>query len=134
MPIQADELAGRFGVLVVAHPRSGTHLTIDVIRRHFSTLANVKPLLAPLDALYVSLDALLIEDRSSAACRRAITGLRRHEVPVIKSHWLDVTGDNLRCREPVVADWINRAAKKIYVVRHPSSVMSSLYEIGRAHV
>jgi len=45
-------------IIVATHPRSGTHLTIDFIRRHFaSTRRRLRPLETPHN-LYVSLDRL----------------------------------------------------------------------------
>lgn len=115
------------GVVIISHPRSGTHLTIDLIRRNFPTASSSKPLFAPLDALYVSLDALLIEMPEHPGACRAAYGMFSHRYPIIKTHWLDPDFSNLRSRMSRFADWIDTKAKKIYVVRQPERVLSSLF-------
>ncbi|MDX2306642.1 MAG: sulfotransferase domain-containing protein [Hyphomicrobium sp.] len=125
--LNAAALASKSGVLLVSHPRSGTHATIDLLRYNFPVLAPSKPLLAPLSSLYVSLDAVLIESATSASVRRVADGLARHRIPLVKTHWLDPDLANLKSRAPGIADWIANGTKLIYVVRDPARVLASTF-------
>jgi len=76
-------LAGKRPIVVASHPRSGTHLLIDSLRRHFGECNAWKLPGEPLDRVYVSIDAVLSgELRESAA---AMTLLRTAR-PILKSH------------------------------------------------
>ena len=121
-----------FPVVVVTHPRSGTHLTIDLLRRNFQQLKSTKPRFAPLDALYVALDVFFLENTSVSAQKRAIAGLSRHRYPIIKSHWVDPDYLSLAREYQPVADWLRERGRVIYVVRNPESVLAStfLFEQG----
>ena len=45
-------------VVVASHPRSGTHLTLDLLRKQFPACASYKLPAQPLDRLYFALEAL----------------------------------------------------------------------------
>jgi hypothetical protein len=122
----------RRGVVVFSHPRSGTHLTLDFLRRNFSCLSPSKPFFAPLDALYVSLDAVLIEAGNHDAVKRAVAGLMQHRMPLMKTHWVDPDFTNLRNKSETLSEWVVERTAKVYVIRRPDRVISSLFNFEAA--
>ena len=44
-------------ILIASHPRSGTHLTIDLLRKQFQECQSYKRLGEPFDRLYLALEA-----------------------------------------------------------------------------
>ena len=72
-----DVLENKRGVLVMTHPRSGTHLTIDLLRRSFPDLASSKRIFAALDSLYVAVDVFFLESASGNDVSRARAGLKK---------------------------------------------------------
>ena len=124
-------LSGKQGVAVLSHPRSGTHLTIDLLRRNFPILSPPKPLFAPLDALYVSLDAVLIEGSDAPSVRRCVYGLSYHAIPIIKTHWVDPDLGNLAERSKALARWFDEKTIKLYIIRNPVNVFPSLHVFER---
>lgn len=72
-------------ILIASHPRSGTHLTIDLLRKQFLECKSWKQLGEPLDRLYFALESFaplnnpLSEDI-------ALNILSRAKRPIIKTH------------------------------------------------
>ncbi len=112
-------------ILVATHPRSGTHLTIDLLRRNFLALASRKRRLEPLDALYVPIDTVLGND--SRQIRRTHRLIDGHRYPILKSHWLDPDYANLNAASVELGKWVCQNAKVVYVVREPHRVLASHY-------
>ncbi|HAI14035.1 MAG TPA: hypothetical protein DCM28_20185 [Phycisphaerales bacterium] len=113
-------------IIVCSFPRSGTHLTIDLIRKQFHETRPWKYLLERNDHLYVPIEGLVSKhdpcDEEAVARRmRVRTGrpiLKTHFFPGFKSlvdpftHWID---------------WINERGRFVYVFRDVRSALSSLY-------
>jgi hypothetical protein len=74
-------------IVLVTHRRSGTHLTIDLLRRQFEACDARKRLGEPLHALYLNLD-LLLASRRPLRETRALALLRRARRPIVKTHAL----------------------------------------------
>jgi hypothetical protein len=74
-------------IVLVTHRRSGTHLTIDLLRRQFAACDGRKRLGEPLHALYLNLD-LLLRERHPLGEARALELLRRARRPIVKTHAL----------------------------------------------
>ena len=74
-------------IVLVTHRRSGTHLTIDLLRRQFEACDAPKRLGEPLHALYLNLD-LLLASRRPLREDRARALLRRARRPIVKTHAL----------------------------------------------
>jgi hypothetical protein len=74
-------------IVLVTHRRSGTHLTIDLLRRQFAACDGRKRLGEPLHALYLNLD-LLLQERRPLGEARALALLRRAARPIVKTHAL----------------------------------------------
>ncbi|MEM9166555.1 MAG: sulfotransferase domain-containing protein [Planctomycetota bacterium] len=123
-------LAGmRRPVIVASHRRSGTHLTIDLIRKQFPVFS---PKLRPLESihhLYVSLDTLRPGHHNPMTPERVAGMLTRpNHRPVVKTHAepsLDEFGD----RAPFAREILERA-DVLYIVRDGRKVLASqhLYE------
>ena len=50
-------------ILIASHPRSGTHLTIDFLRRQFSPCSSWKHWGESLDNLYLPLEAITAQQK-----------------------------------------------------------------------
>lgn len=112
-------------ILVATHPRSGTHLTIDLLRRNFPALMSKKRRFESLDALYVPIDAVLEQNpHQMQRMQRLING---HAYPILKSHWLDPDYANLEMASVELAHWVSQKATVVYVVREPKRVLASHY-------
>ena len=127
--IEERELSGLGDpVIVTTFLRSGTHLTIDLLRRQFAAFGSWKRPLETLDSLYLPLDVLLPGwEPSDWSTARVLDVLRRPRRPVLKTHFLEADLSNLRREQPAVADWIERRGKFLHVARDPRKVLSSLW-------
>ncbi|MEM9446955.1 MAG: sulfotransferase domain-containing protein [Cyanobacteria bacterium P01_E01_bin.6] len=112
-------------VLVASHPRSGTHLTIDTLRKQFLACASWKYPGEPLDRLYVPLEGLIAK-RKGIPLQTAITILGRSPRPLIKTHAYPALA-HLTSEHGGLQEWIHQKAHKIYVVRDGRSVLCSLH-------
>ncbi|MCC6580635.1 MAG: sulfotransferase domain-containing protein [Phycisphaeraceae bacterium] len=110
-------------VIVASHPRSGTHLTIDLLRRQFADCDAAKWWGERNDRVYLPLEPLARGALNPAVALRV---LRRAKRPVIKTHFLPdfakFTGD-----ARVWIDWLFEKGTFIYVYRDGRDVMSSLH-------
>lgn len=112
-------------ILIASHPRSGTHLTIDVLRKHFQDCSAWKYPGEPLDRLYLALEGLTATQKAiSRPTAEAI--LRRSPRPLLKTH-TDPTLAHLKPQYSDLRDWIHHNAQTIYVVRDGRSVLCSLH-------
>jgi len=130
-------------VVVASHPRSGTHLLIDLLRRQFAACTTVKRWWQPLDRLYLSFDSLV---KPTTNCRvetaRALKLLEKTQLPPTKTH-LVVSPDSVHNRRrrtinmtPVGEEWFNwfsERAQLIYVVRDGRDVLCSYHLWQQAH-
>lgn len=124
--------AGR-PVVVVSFPRSGTHLTLDLLRRQFEVCDSWKWFGERNDSLYVDLDRLLPTHFDSASGRdcsplsegKALDRLLRTQRPLIKTHAFPDFLVHRRWRQAWV-EWLTDRADVIYVVRDGREVACSL--------
>lgn len=123
--ITRDFLAGRpFPVIVATNMRSGTHLTIDFIRRNFEGMGGYKLPLETNDNVYLPLDC--VGDGTLSEKRVARSIARSHHT-LCKVHWCDPAFDLLRNSSmPEMADWMAGNARVVVVYRHPRKVIDSL--------
>ena len=116
------------GILIASHPRSGTHLLIDVIRRQFPATRSWRWWGQPLDYLYFNIE------RSTSANRHFDQGFRkkildRPDIPLMKTHYLAdwsstwVEGETAPLPDDVI-EAVNTAAV-LYIHRDPREVMVS---------
>lgn len=113
-------------VIVASHRRSGTHLTIDFVRKNFKVARARKWPLQPNDRLYLNFDAVENPDHPSSRSREsAYRFLNRVRMPIVKTHLS--RNDFLISLESLNLEDIFRSAMVLYVVRDPRSVMASFY-------
>jgi hypothetical protein len=121
-------------VIVASHPRSGTHLLMDLLRRQFAACRSWKWPGERLDRLYCSIDELNAErNRLDDATARRI--LRRTDRPLVKTHawprfqdtFLVPHHDGL---DPEWLTWFHENGTILYVYRDGRDVMCS-YQMMR---
>lgn len=110
-------------IFVVSHQRSGTHLVIDFLRRHFASCSLFRLPWQSLSRHY--LDADLLARQPAIEQEKASFGRRLKSVahPVIKTHDLPGFPEAKACR-----DYLNQVlemARRVYVLRDPRQVMAS---------
>lgn len=113
-------------ILVASHPRSGTHLTIDVLRNNFSDCTSRKFFAEPLDRLYLAIEALGAQRKDKISEREAIQILQKCPSPILKSHAFPQL-ESLNGDFRIWQDWIQERAKKVYVYRDGRDVLCSFY-------
>lgn len=115
-------------VLVASHPRSGTHVVIDTIRRQFTTTRSWRWWGLPLDHLYLNVERLGADQRrfSAALARKVVNRPRR---ALLKTHFLADWSDTWEPGESAAPPkaWHPLLAESlvVYVTRHPLNVLSS---------
>lgn len=132
-----NQVFNRRPVVVASHPRSGTHLLIDVLRGHFAPCRSWKWPGERLDRLYCNIDELGAEDEGNglldpATARRI---LRRTERPVVKTHAWPGYRDVFLPSQPEGLnaewiDWLKAKATVFYIYRDGRDVLSS-YQLFR---
>lgn len=120
-------------ILVASHPRSGTHLLIDMFRRQFANCAAWKYPLERLDRLYLSLD-VLADPRIAPPHVKAAAILGRCRRPLLKTHAfpdyaLFPFESHQGQIDPRLADAIRQRATKFYIYRDGRKVMCSYHAL-----
>lgn len=69
-------------VIVASHPRSGTHLTLDLIRRQFPACEKTKSFFSMRELPYINLDEILCVDKKFSDSE--LRYLNRSTVPLKK--------------------------------------------------
>jgi hypothetical protein len=121
-------------VIVASHPRSGTHLLIDLLRRQFDACRSWKWPGERLDRLYCSIDELNA-DRGRLDEQTARRILSRTDRPLVKTHaWSGLQDTFLAPHHeglpPDWAEWIDENGTVLYVHRDGRDVMCS-YQMMR---
>jgi hypothetical protein len=118
-------------VLVASHPRSGTHLMIDLLRRQFaSCAARVLPGQSFAD-LYLSLERFQENAHRPITEQRARGIVKRARRPTLKTHMLPSFERVPPAHREFVMGLVGRS-DRIYCVRDGRSVMCS-YRIFHDH-
>ena len=121
----------RAPVLIASHPRSGTHLVMDFIRRQFPSTRNWRCFGLPLDHLYLNLERLGADHRRFGP-KKAARIVNRPERAMLKTHFtadFSSSWASDEARAPNEA-WraLTDSAKTLYVLRHPMDVMVSYHQ------
>lgn len=120
-------------LLIASHPRSGTHVSIDFVRRQFLSTWNWRFPGWPNDHVYLNIERLGASSRrfSEATARRIVTRPRRailktHFNPQFTETWMEAESFS------PADEWLSLIdrAIKVYVVRHPLDVMCSYYQFS----
>ncbi len=124
--ITSSDLAGIGDpVIIFTCGRSGTHMTIDLIRRHFAGFASWKYPLEYNSAVYTWLDSLV----QPGASLRSLGRLRRAARPILMTHFWPKMCEHLARDQPVLAQWIIERGRVIHVVRNPRDAINSAWPI-----
>ncbi len=113
-------------MLVASHERSGTHLTIDLLRRHFPACSvTMKPLESPHNA-YLSLDRFFEGAHRPITEPEAERALARAPALPLKTHAEPDLHEMTEDARPAVREIVDDSAK-IYIVRDPVRVLCSYF-------
>ncbi len=120
-------------IIVASHPRSGTHLAMDLFRRQFRECRSWKLPGERLNRLYLSVEALFVPgSRAPISERQAVKVLRRVGRPIVKTHLAlpDLRGGpTTRSGEigQYWLDWLLGRGRVVYVYRDGRDVMCSYH-------
>jgi hypothetical protein len=113
-------------IVVATHPRSGTHLTLDLLRKQFNACKAWLWFGEALHHLYVDLGRLHPTHPHPMALEEAFDLLQRADRPTIKTHSLpSLPGYQGKKRE--VAEAILDDGQTLYVVRDGRDVLCSAH-------
>ena len=112
-------------ILVASHPRSGTHLTIDFLRRQFSPCSSWKHWGESLDNLYLPLEAIADQEKG-ISIPKSLDILSRAKRPIIKTH-SDPQLSHLTIDYSEIQLWIKHQSDRIYLIRDGRDVLCSLH-------
>lgn len=113
-------------VVVASHPRSGTHLTLDLLRKQFPACASYKLPAQPLDRLYLALEALSARPKQSISEAKALKILRKAQRPLVKTH-ADPALSHLSDRFNDWQQWLKDDATVLYIFRDGRATMCSFH-------
>ncbi len=113
-------------IIVTSHPRSGTHLTIDLIRRHFPE-TRIKKKWGRNTLSFLSIGSFNVRDESKRlnAETYALKLIAPCKYPIIKLHTYAWYG--IEKNFPHWAQWMKEKGKIIFVVRDIRPVMPSMH-------
>lgn len=117
-------------IIVATHPRSGTHLVIDFLRKQFQPCKSWKYLGETKNNLYLDIDPVLFSSRVTKDPQQFSRRiLQRAERPLIKTHcikpWLDKH-----------SKWANQLVSQsdiLYIVRDGRDVLCSLHLFAQGY-
>jgi len=113
-------------VIVASHFRSGTHLTMDLIRKQFAACRPARRPFANIHDSYLSLDRLNTEHHRPLDRRNALALLALAPRPLIKTHALPDFASLKDEHRPFLAELL-AASDIIYTVRDGRRVLCSMY-------
>lgn len=111
-------------ILIASHPRSGTHLTIDLLRKQFPECMSWKKRGEPNSKLYFALES--IDDSNCFSEKMLQDILSRSKRPLIKTHYYPNLNKLARI-QPEIKNWIKEEADIFYIVRDGRDVICSFY-------
>lgn len=110
-------------VIVVSYMRSGTHLTMDFLRRNFRGVGGWKFPGEPNDQVYLPIDAL---GTASWGLKRTSTVISRSRKLLCKTHWADPNFSQLgKWGYEGLQHLLRDRARIIFVYRSPYKVIDS---------
>ncbi|NEO66545.1 MAG: sulfotransferase domain-containing protein, partial [Moorea sp. SIO4G2] len=112
-------------IVIASHPRSGTHLTIDLLRKQFLECQSWKQLCEPLDRLYFALESFNYSPDSLPE-KTALSILTRAQRPIIKTHAYPGF-KHLRKHKSEWCTWLEQEADTFYIIRDGRDVLCSLH-------
>ncbi|MGK7952409.1 MAG: sulfotransferase domain-containing protein [Xenococcaceae cyanobacterium] len=112
-------------ILIASHPRSGTHLTIDLLRKQFAECHSWKRYGESLARLYFALESFAPINKPLSE-NIALNILSRAKRPIIKTH-CDPQFSYLLSQKQSWVYWLKEEADIYYVFRDGRDVMCSLH-------
>lgn len=112
-------------IVIASHPRSGTHLTIDLLRKQFAECKSWKKRGEPLDRLYFALESFAPVNKPLSE-NIALDILSRPKRPIIKTH-CDPQFCYLLQQKKSWVDWLQQEADLYYIFRDGRSVLCSFH-------
>ena len=123
--VKALDTIGR-PIVVATHPRSGTHLTIDLLRKQFDACKGWLWFGETLHHLYLNLDRLDRTTTPRLTIPKAKDLLSRPDRPIIKTHSLPALPNFEGDKDTFAATLVDKA-DVVYVVRDGRDVMCSAH-------
>ncbi|OMP31775.1 sulfotransferase domain-containing protein [Mangrovimonas sp. DI 80] len=112
-------------IVVTSHPRSGTHLCIDFLRRHYKECTIPNTFDRGLDDLYFSIEGLLdTKTDIQKVEKKGVRVLNSCSSPLVKYH--GYSERVLREKYPFWMDYLSKG-KMIYIYRNIYEVLCSKY-------
>lgn len=119
-------------IIVATHPRSGTHLTIDLLRKQFDACQGWLWFGETLHHLYLDLDHLAHDCAPCKSIEKAQRLLERAERPIIKTHSLPSL-NRFHGQKKRFSKALLKSATIIYVVRDGRDVLCSTHVWMKNH-
>lgn len=113
-------------IIIASHPRSGTHLLIDFLRKQFSECQSHLVFFETRHHAYLTLDHLSTQHKPNISQKQALSILSKSKVPIIKTHCLP-DFEYLGCENAEFIERLKSVATTFYVVRDGRDVMCSTY-------
>jgi len=123
--MQTKDKMGR-RIVVATHPRSGTHLTIDLLRKQFQECQSWLWFGETLHHSYLNLDPLAQNCSPNISQKQALSILCRAKRPIIKTHSLPGFNE-LGYKNSEFISELMQNADVYYVVRDGRNVMCSVH-------
>jgi hypothetical protein len=122
-------------IFVASHPRSGTHLLIDLLRKQFDQCASWKWPTERNDRLYCNIDELNGPETILSE-RKAHRVLGRVPHPIIKTHsFPDFQKSSFEDHDLHIDDawisWLRNRGRFLYIVRDGREVMRSYHDFRK---
>ena len=119
-------------VVVATHPRSGTHLMIDLLRKQFEACKGWVWPWETLHHLYVNLDRIRPQSSHPLTIEKAVSLMQRPDRPTLKTH----SRPGFREHPSASRRFIQRLIEEgtvVYVVRDGRDVLCSAYLWEQTH-
>ncbi|VEP12247.1 Sulfotransferase domain protein (modular protein) [Hyella patelloides LEGE 07179] len=113
-------------IVIASHPRSGTHLTIDLLRKQFAECKSYKKPGEPLDRLYFALESFASVNKPLPE-KTALNILSRAKKPIIKTHSDPQFTYLLKQQKEHWVSWLQQEAETYYICRDGRAVLCSLH-------
>lgn len=111
-------------VVVSSFMRSGTHLTLDFIRKNFENVGARKLPFERNDNVYLPIDCLMDGTWSRPRIQKV---LRRSGILLCKTHWCDPDfNDIAKSAHAAIGLWLRQRARVILVRRDPRRTIDSI--------